>query len=355
MVEIRTYDGDGSDVADLMERVWGGMYGGRKWIPFWGRDTLDFQILAERPRGRDYLVAAYDGTRLVGVFFAEPLTYRVRDQLVEGSVGSWLTVERTLASSSVGINLLLEMQRRHREKRAAFCLGYVAGGRKTAGSEFWRYYAKCDPQNCAFLRRVGHWVRIYDHGGLARTGLNALERIGARALSLLQSRQPPLPQDVCVREYTPADLPACLEAAHRMAADADLSIHWTHDRLALQLHRHAVARTLIVEQSGNISGFLNYHQIRLLGGGTLQAAIIDVLAADQLTHHQCIALLRAAGHRMVEEGIQAAIMLRSCMCRGPALLACGFMPVPAFDHLVCLFKDPNLDLHKPSRIHLLIR
>jgi hypothetical protein len=139
-----------------------------------------------------------------------------------------------------------------------------------------------------------------------------------------------------------------------MAASTDLGIHWSTDRLALQLG-HENARTLVVEKDGRVRGFLNSHRLRLLGGGTLNVAVIDIFAATQLSHRQCVALLRAAGHRMVAEGIQAAMMLRSTMSRGPALLACGFLPVPAIDHLVCLFKQPDIVLPKPKRVHLLIR
>jgi hypothetical protein len=140
-----------------------------------------------------------------------------------------------------------------------------------------------------------------------------------------------------------------------MSASADLGIDWKQDRLALQLQRHAAARTLIVENSGRVCGLLNYHRLRLLGGGTLNVGLIDLFAATRLTHRQCVGLLRAAGHQMVDDGLHAGMMLRSCMSRGPALLACGFLPVPAIDHLVCLFKQPGLELPKPDRIHLLAR
>ena len=359
MIEIRTYEGDGHDVAELVARVWRGAYAGRKWVPCWGRETLNYQILAQEARAADFLVAAYDAARLVGCFFAEPFTFRLPDGPVDGTLASWLTVEEGQSASCVAPRMLWEMQRRHRRAQKAFCLGYVVGDHTAPANKFWLSYAQSDPQNCQLVRRVGYWIRMVDHRAVARHGVHWHERVGARLLRWLQARpqvRPAAANDWGIREYKPDDFDACYEMHETVSANADLSIDWTRERFAFQLRDpHATARTLVLEHAGRIAGFVNYHEVDLLARASVSAAFIDRLAAPQASHHQRISLINAALGRMAQEGIQLAIMLGTANLPGRALLTSGFLPLPALDHLICLFKSPRITLPPAPSLSLLLR
>src|SRR5690606_34181761 len=60
-IELRTYDGDGSDLATLTNRAWRATVAGKAMFPLWSREYFQWRLLDERGGGRDFLVAAYRG------------------------------------------------------------------------------------------------------------------------------------------------------------------------------------------------------------------------------------------------------------------------------------------------------
>src|SRR5438128_177539 len=132
MTEIRTFDGNAAELAVFCERVWRGRLQGREQFPLWDEAFFEWQLLPDGGGDRDYLVAAYDCGRLVGVLLAEPFPLRLRDRVVQITTGSWLSVEREYRGRGVGLDLVDELMRRQRDRGAAFCLGFSIGGNRSA-------------------------------------------------------------------------------------------------------------------------------------------------------------------------------------------------------------------------------
>ena len=66
-MEIRSYEGDAEDLAELMQRVWKGTYLRKMWFPLWDAEFLRWQLGND---DRRLCLAAYDEKELVGCFFS---------------------------------------------------------------------------------------------------------------------------------------------------------------------------------------------------------------------------------------------------------------------------------------------
>lgn len=354
MVEIRTYDGNGNDVVELTSRTWRAAYGGKFWCPYWDTDYIRWQLLADRPGGRDFLVAAYEGTRLVGCFFAERMPFRIRDCQVTGTIGSWFTVDIEGRSPRLGLELVEELRRRHREHGAAFMVGYVNGHAETPAYKFWAGYGKLYPEHVRFVRKIGYWIRVLNPSSVGRKCVHRAERLGVRILGLPifgQPRRPPRG----VRQMSSGDLSACHGLVETASAYGDLANIWTQDRLAHQLSGNGFPRTLVADGDGDASGFVNFHRMGLLGADVISTGLIDLLAAAGNSQRIKRKLVRSAVSRMRSEGLELALALRMRMFPPRVMLLCGFIPVPQTDYLVYAFAEKGLALPSADRPCVLFR
>lgn len=355
MIELRTYDGDGSEIVELMGRAWRHRYDGRMWFPLWDVPFFRWQLLAERPGGRDLLVGAYEGGRLVGCCFAERFDYRLGDQVMPASIGSWLTVDPETKFKGLGTQIIEDLRRRHLEQDLRFMLGYCLGDSSASANRFWHSYAQKRKGNLIFLRRMGYWVHLIDPRLVAANSLSSYERLQARAAGLLGRRSAATDGSSGVRPYRPADLAACFDATQNMLEHADLAMLWTRKRLSLQLDYEGFPQTLVLEDEGRVKGFVNYHQWWLVGKAAIRTAIIDLFVCDALSHRQRKDLLGAAVRRMEEDGYHTALALRTGMMSSRTMLSCGFLPRPASDYLMLVYPGPDFKIAAPRRIHVLFR
>jgi GNAT superfamily N-acetyltransferase len=121
MIEIRTYDGDAATLSRFSQEVWRASYEGRVTFPLWSAQYFDWQLLTES-RSRDYLVAAYEGSKLIGTLLAEAFRFRLHGREVNGTTGSWLSVHPDYRRMGIGSKLFEEQRRRHLERDAPFML-----------------------------------------------------------------------------------------------------------------------------------------------------------------------------------------------------------------------------------------
>jgi GNAT superfamily N-acetyltransferase len=354
MIEIRTFDSDAGELARLTDEVWSEDYASKENLPAWDARFFDWQLLAERPGGRDYLVAAYDGTRLVGALLAEGFRFRLHGREVTGSMGSWLTVHPAYRKDGVGLRLLEELRKRHREREAAFCLGFIAGGRHGLAYRFWNACSLAFPDEITITGKVGLWVRMLDSHAVARWSVHRVERIGARVVGWFQRRPRPVSLQA-IRAYRPDDLAACLNLTQGLAERVDLGYVWTGERLGLQLQYKEIPRTLVMEDGGAVRGFINYYRLDCRGRGTLAAALIDLVVVDQLTTRSAVRLLRAALAQMADEGIQMALALRTPAWSTSALWRTGFVPLPADTYLLYLRTAQTFSLSGIRSLHVQFR
>lgn len=352
MLETRTFAGDAAELSDFVGGVWRATYAGRMSLPLWDRDFFQWQLLWRPPRERHYCIAAYDGSQLVGTLLGEEFRFRWFDRELTGTQGSWLSVHPEYRRQGVGGLLLGELKNRHRERGAAFQIGYgYHGSRLSLGPKFWKTY----PKETLVPRSLGFWARVLDYPAVARWELSRLEGWGARMLGWWQRGAGRWAPEANVRDYREEDLPACLELAHALLDRVDVGIIWERERLRHQLSYQGFPRTLVYEQEGRAAGFVNYHLLEFLGHGTIRVGMVDLVALGELDPAAQRALLRTMLRRMADAGAALALVLRTPCFAWRPLWATGFIPRPADQAILLTRMLPEFDPGPARRFHVIWR
>lgn len=352
MIEIRTFDGEPGELAKFTVGVWRQTYEGRMLLILWSEDYFRREFFPEDDRCRDYLIAAYDGTRLVGSHPSKPLVVRLHGQEIPATWGSFISVDPEYRRGGVALRLQQEWARRHREHGALVNFGYQYVRSPLAmGPKFWLR----QPRRIPIIRKLGMWVRPFDHACVARFELHRLESWGTRLLWLVQKGpRPPRHQDG-IRPYRPEDLDACQKLIAQAGESAELAYLWEPSILARQLGFPNLSDTVVLEREGVVAGLVNYTLLEVLGKCQMTVALIDLLAFGSLGASQRRRLLAAALSRMQADGAKAAMMLRGSSYGWRTLLAAGFLPTPVENYYIGAPFQDNLRLEGVRHLQVLFR
>jgi GNAT superfamily N-acetyltransferase len=350
VIEGRTFEESAAELALFSQRAWHDSYRGRMPIPLWDGQYFEWQFPREAKGGRDYVVAAYEGSKLVGVLGAQPFRFRWDGEEADGTMGSWFSVSPDHQRQGIGSRLFAEQRRRHLERGERFMLGYAFTG---AGASMGpRFFARLP--HVATISKIGCWVRVLDHRAVARWAPSIMEGLAARALGVVQ-RAPRGSGHQGMRRYRATDLPACLALLGELLDGVSLGFVWNRERLAHQLEHDGVAETVVAEDGGRVAGFLNYHRLEYRGRGTVLGAVVHLLAPGRLDRSRCRSLLGAALSQMAEEHVQVAVVLGlACYPKG-ALWGAGFVPMPRDMTLICICMDPTFPARRMERFFLYLR
>lgn len=332
MLEIRTFDGSPAELAEFCVSCWKAVYQGTD-MPFllWSGEFFDWELFGPRHSEREFVVAAYDGARLVGVLPARPVPVSLHGEPLNCTICSYFSVDPEYRKTRAAAQLNIESRRRHRDRGVDFMFGYVyTGASASKGAGFWLK----QPKHVKVIRQVGHWVRVLDPRAVARFDRHGLDRWGARLLGLVQRPVQPPRDGAGVRRYEPRDLAACQALARAMADECELSYIWETDLFERQISYGDVTRTLVAEEDSRVTGFINYchlgfRHIDDKGDSEIKVAVIDLLSIRQASRRMQKRLLQQALADMRAEGCHLAMMLRSpCHDWGP-LLRRGFVMQPS--------------------------
>lgn len=324
MIEIRTFEGTAAELTDFTNRMWRHSYEGKMLCPQWSENLFQRELFSPEAANRPFLVAAYDGTRLVGSHPAKPIRIRLHGREMPATWGSFLTVDPEYRGQRIAQRMQEEFVRRHQEYQAAVNFGYLyLRSVQSMGPKFWL----SQPQ-LAIIRKVGMWIRALDHRAVARFELNRFEAWGTRFLSLFQRRPKPPATSEGVRLYAAADLPQCRQLIHGAGAEAELAYLWDSETLGNQLLYPGLSNTLVAEVGSQLVGLVNYTLIPVLGKTRLTSAFIDIVAfARGCPRRLRRRLFQAALHQMFLEGAQGAGMLRTSFSRWRDMAGAGFFPM----------------------------
>ncbi len=351
MIEIRTFEETAAELSDFVVGVWRRSYEGKMPVPLWSGDFLERELLLDG-NDRPYVVAAYDGARLVACHPGRPIEIRLHSEPIGASLGSFLSVDPDYRRQGIARKMQVEFARRHRERGDRVNFGYLYfRSAKSMGKNFWLK----QPEGVVPVRRVGHWVRAFDHRAVAQWELWRFERWGSRALSLLQRPITP-PRDTSgIHPYQPEDLPACVELVQQAGQSADIAYVWDATNLDRQLHYKDLARTIVLEHDGRVAGLVNYCRFDVLGKTTMATALVDLIAFGTLPRTERKRLLRAAMAQMVEEGLKAAMLLRGSSYAWRTLAGVGFFPIPSEYYYTGVKMHKDVRLENDHRLHVLWR
>jgi hypothetical protein len=347
MIEIRTFEGEPRELAAFCTSSWLKRYAGRMPVPLWSPKFLEWELFGHDHESRDYLVAAYDRTRLVGVLPARPAKYHLLDRPVRGTWGSFFGVDPDYENDGVSLKLNLEQRRRHRDRGAEVLMGFVyVGSQASMGKDFW-----LKQRSLMIIRKLGLWARLIDHRAVSDFEFSARDRWATRMLGWFQGPPRP-PRDAAgIRAYAPADLPDCLRLARQVSQSAEWGYDWDEASLSRQLAWRDVTRTLVAEVDGRVQGFISWCHLDLLGNREVTAAVIDLVSLKNLSAARQQSLLRTALCEMAREDCHLALLLRISCYPALALLSAGFIPQPAEHYYVAqsmgreVFSTPVHRLH----------
>src|SRR6476659_7066257 len=116
MIEVRTFDGDAREAAVFTSSVWKQTYGVHHPIPILDERYYDWELFGRANPDRSLAVAAYEGRKLVGTFFAEEFPIRVAGQDYAASMSNWRRVDPSMSGKGNGRKLADESRRRHAER-----------------------------------------------------------------------------------------------------------------------------------------------------------------------------------------------------------------------------------------------
>jgi len=351
MIEIRTYDGEPAELAAFCTGVWRDRYCDKMAVPLWSPPFMEWELFSDEPGGRDFLVAAYDGGRLVGALPSKPVRYQRGGEAFLGSFGSFFAIDPAYEKQAVSLKLVLEQRRRHRQRQSPLFAGYVIRGDSAAmGQQFWLRLREMH-----VVGKVGLWVRMIDHRVMSEFLFHPFERRGARVLGWFQRRPKPPSRLAGIRPYRDTDFSDCLRLANELSRSAEFGLVWDEASLRRQLSYKDFPRTIIAEHGGRVAGFVNYFRQAYLGRREMTAGVIDLLSVSELPPAGRRNLLRAALHQMAEEGCHAALFLHVTGQPSVLLSRMGFVPeTPQYDYVIQSM-TPDAPLIETRRLHALWR
>jgi hypothetical protein len=351
MIEIRTFDGTPEELAAFCTGHWRERYGGKMAIPLWGAPLLDWMFFSEDPGARDLLVAAYDGTRLVGTLPQKAVPYQLHGQPILGSYGSFFTIDPAYENQGISLKMVLEQRRRHRELKAPLTAGYLIRGESVSmGHQFWLRL-----RDVHVVMRAGLWIRLINHRVMSEFLFHPFEKYGARAYGWIQGPPKPVSPSNDIRPYRETDLADCLRLANGVSRSAEFGLVWDERTLGRQLSHQGFPRTIVAEHNGRVAGFVNYFLQEYLGRREMLAGVIDLLSVSELPFDKQKRLFRTALSQMVADGCHTTLFLRVAGHPVYLLSRLGFIPeAPHYDYVIQSMA-PDAPLVKTRRLHALWR
>jgi GNAT superfamily N-acetyltransferase len=351
MIAIRTLEEDSEQLSKFCLGVWKRRYADRMPVPLWSAPFFDWELLSGDSGSRDFLVAAYDKSRLVGILPARPVQFHVGERRIAGTFGSFFSVDPEYDGQGVALKLHLEQRRRHKERGVPLSTGFVFLGSALAmGKDFWFRL-----RTIKVVSRIGMWVRLIDHRAVSRFECSRRDSWATRLVGLFQGPPRPAEDEIGIRPFRDSDLPDCLRLVNDISDAADFGLIWDEHSLSRQLSFHALPRTIVAEQDGRVKGFANYFPLDILGHETVRAGVIDVLSIAELPFARQKDLLRATLTHMREDGCHLALLLRVPGYARRLMYGTGFVPQPTDYWYVNETIGPDSAAPETRRIHVVWR
>ncbi|MBZ4395581.1 GNAT family N-acetyltransferase [Myxococcus sp. AS-1-15] len=349
MVEVRTYEGGAEDASRFINRVWGEYYASQGPLTDFQPRMLDWVLFGNPLATPEYRLGAYVHGKLAGVFFAEPIRLRLGGQDVDGTYGSWLSVDPAFRGHRVGHKLVEELGARQRERGAAMTLACVGLG--SVGERFWKRV-----RGTRAFGSLGLWLHVFDPAAVARWAASFPERAFFSLASRLPRRRPVDLDTHGIRPYRPEDLPACMALVEQSMEHVSLGYGYTAERLAHQLQYRDVPRTLVLERHGAVRGLINSYLFQMNARDTLTIALVDLLALDaSVPREERKRFLRVAMRDMATRGAHCAAMVRSPCVPAGLMLGSGWVPWSGGMRIVCALASPEVAWPASPRVFTHLR
>ncbi len=350
MVSIQTYAGSAEELADFVGMVWSRSYAGKMVFPRWTADYFRWQFRRDSIGGGDNLLAAYEGSTLVGVASGTEYSFRTPRGVIPGSHWSWLSVHPDHQGKGIAPALDRERIRRQQASGSELMVTYrYLGSHSLAGRPNSKSPSK------VFLKMLGFWARVLAPDRFARWHYSRLEGLLARMVGpLVRIRSSPA-NDSLIGDFLPQELDACLQLVQASQQAAALAIHWTPETLLHHLAGSPISQTLVLKESGKITGLVNFHVLPFQARTVENVGVFDLIAFRDATGFGQSRLINAALSRMMAQNAILALKLRCGDTSLWPMLRTVFVPHLPDHSLVLQWMNDPIEIPARSTMHLLWR
>ncbi|NOZ95247.1 MAG: hypothetical protein GXP47_10980 [Acidobacteria bacterium] len=335
-IEVRDFDGDLEALAAMAREAWREAYGAESW-PDLHDPSLSRLFLADVPDPR-FLLAAYEGSRLVAFLANLPRRYHFQGRAYRGAHACMMIARPSYGGATV--YLIAESLRRNREFGADFALLTLERKHRS-----WHMMKK----HLGSRHRILTVRRIY---GLARVidlpRVVAAERLGRFEVlggKLWGAHRPMRGSPGQVRRYREGDLHHIHQLVRGVSKPSLLVREFSPDSLARHLHTEGVSETVVYEREGVVAGFVTFTVRHMVSPrDRVPWAWVDFLVWEGLNGQEKQALLAGlweAGRDLGCAGIVGWNM--GSYSVGPFLRA-RFVPYPRLIDLNVWLLNPECSL-----------
>jgi hypothetical protein len=250
-LELRDFDGDLPALSTMAREAWLEEYGASTWPDLY-EPKLASHYLADVPDPR-FLIAAYEGARLVAFVANLPRTYRLNGRPYRGVVSNMLVARTGYRGAAVYVTA--ESLARNREYSAD--LAVMTLERNHRSSQLFRGGLQ-PTQPLTVVRTMLPFAHAIDLSRIAVSEALPGYQVPLLRLVGAHRRPGPPPAPGIVRAYRDADL-AQAEALLDGGSDRNRLVRvYPRSSLARQLCADGVAATIVYEWGGVIRGFIAY-------------------------------------------------------------------------------------------------
>jgi hypothetical protein len=343
-IEVRDFDGDLEALEAMTRESFRQEYGDEPWLDLY-RPEMARHIFSDVPDPR-FLIAAYDGAKLVGFVANLPRRYRFNGSAYLGVASTMLVSHKDYQGAAV--YLIAECLSRNEELATDFALMFFEHGHR-AGRIFEQVLK---PRfRIERLKRMYMIIHSIDLAAIA-VGQH-LKPYHVAGLKLLGAQRPIVAPAVpgTVRPYQDTDLDEIL-ALTRRYSDANCLVRaFEPGPLARRLHTENLTSTAVYERDGAVAGFVNLAVQETIGpAGKERWAWLDFLYWEGLSGKEKRALLAGLWEAGRDRGcIGIMEWNKGYYGQGP-LFRARFVPYPRFIDLNAWVFRPDLSLRGVGKI-----
>ena len=351
MLRYTTYQGTIEDLVEFVNRVWEDAYIDKTTFPCWTVEFFKWQFGDGSDARLSHLLAAYDGTRLVGVLLGRPCLLRLPSGVIRGSQWSWLSIDSRYQGRGIARALDHERIKLLAATDSRLIISYRFVGSTHSKAE--RPSGRVSDRK--FNRKIGFWARILDPVRFAAWNWNRFEGLLARMASPLSKVPDTTRAGTRIRFCTEFDIDTCVAVANDSFSGTSLAIEWDRVSMRHQLLGNPVSQTLVLEENGNLTGFINFHILPFRARTLESIGIIDMIAGGASTTKGCVQLINRALYTMKLQGAIVALKLRCGDIKSWPMWRTFFVPQPAGSFLVLQSVSVPVEVPSHSPIHVLWR
>jgi hypothetical protein len=343
-IEIRDFDGDIEALSAMAHDSWFEEYGEDPWRDLF-RPELVRHLFVGVPDPR-FLVAAYDGAKLVGFIANLPRVYRFNGQTCKAVVSTMFVSRQGYQGAAV--YLISECLRRNAEFGADFALMFFV--KKHRPWPLFDKYLK-PHYRIEVLKTMHAIVHSVDFDKI--TYSQNLKWYEVAGIKLLGAHRPITAPSVSgtVRPYSDADLVEILALTRRYSDQNCLVRVFDEESLARQLHTEDVTSTVVYERGGAVEGFINFGTHDLISNqGSYRWAWLDFLYWEGLSGKEKKALLTGLWEASRGQDCIGLLEWNKDYYVKGALFRSHFIPWLPFVEVNAWIFNPDLSLHGIDKI-----